>query len=210
MTHKASAWSRNRPGPRHCPSRPSCPRPMDREMWCQRRPRHGIGCCYRRIGRDYLPWDAAHDVNAELQSLPVQPIGERPESGAICSRREARRHGDQKPVAVPKILFLFDGLARGVGHVPALVDDGIFPSELLQRGENGRIIPELLLVDGESVGVPTVPPQRRRGCERLRGAEVRDETRSRKSRERKQSKLGHEETYSTSRAGGRDSRKRNA
>ena len=92
-----------------------------------------LRACDGQIGCDHLLGNATHDVNAKLQSLRVQPIGERLESGAIGGRRIARRDGNQKAVAVPEILFLFEGLARGIGHVPALVDDGIFPPELLER-----------------------------------------------------------------------------
>ncbi len=63
----------------------------------------------------------------------MQPIGERLESGAIGSRRKAVRTGIEQAIAIPEIFFLFEAVARGIGHVPALVDDGIFPPELLQR-----------------------------------------------------------------------------
>ena len=134
-----------------------------------------------QIGCDHLPRNTTDDVNAKLEPLRVQPVSERLESGAIGSRGKSVRRWNQQTIAVPKVLFLLDGFAGGVGHVPALVDDGVFPPELLQRYKNGRVVPKLLLVDGEPIGIPTVPAERRSGCKRLRRGELRNEAHGRES-----------------------------
>ena len=48
-----------------------------------------LRACDGQIGCDHLAGNAAHDVNAKLESLRVQPIGERLESGAIGGRRDS-------------------------------------------------------------------------------------------------------------------------
>ena len=41
---------------------------------------------------DNLARNAAHDVNAELEALRMNPVGQWLESGAVGGRRESGRH----------------------------------------------------------------------------------------------------------------------
>ena len=74
---------------------------------------------------------------------------------------------------VPEVLFLVEGVARGSGHIPSLVDHEILPSKLLERGKDSGIGLELVFIDREAVGVPTVPAHGRSGGEGLGVAEER-------------------------------------
>ena len=64
----------------------------------------------------------------------VNPIGQRLEAGAVGGGGEAAGYGNQKAIArSSRYLRLLEGLAGGVGHVPAFVDHGVFPSILLEQ-----------------------------------------------------------------------------
>ena len=54
-----------------------------------------------QIGGDDLAGNAADDVDAELEALRVEPVGERFESGAVGRGGEASGGGDQETVGVP-------------------------------------------------------------------------------------------------------------
>ena len=48
--------------------------------------------------------DAAQDMDAELQSLPMQPVGQRLEDLTVCRRRKSGQHRQQHAVAVQQVL----------------------------------------------------------------------------------------------------------
>src|ERR1700728_2630547 len=104
--------------------------------------------CDGKIGVDNLARNSAHDVNAELESLRVNPISERLESCAIGCRGIAGGIGNEETTAVEKILLLLERMAGGIAHIPAFVDDDVFPSILLERREDRGIGLELVLIDG--------------------------------------------------------------
>ncbi len=104
-----------------------------------------------------LAGDAADDMDAEFESLGVNPVGERLESGVVGGSGETRGIGNEDAVLIPEIFAGLEGAAEGVLHVPAFVDDGVLPAELADAGEDGGIGAEVGFADGEAVGVPAVP-----------------------------------------------------
>ena len=150
-----------------------------------------------KVGGDDLAGNAAHDVNAELEAPRVEPVGQRFESGAVCGVRKARGDRDEQAVSVPEIVSLFKRVTGGVGHVPAFIDDGVLPAVLLDGGEDGGVGLELIFVDGEAVGVPTVPAHGWCWRQGLSGDKRRDEKCGGEKSGRNEGWLGHEERYST-------------
>jgi hypothetical protein len=117
---------------------------------------------------DDLAGNAADDMNAELEALGVHPVGERLEARAVGRRRETVHGGNEDAVGVPDVLLSGHVFAERIIHVPAFVDDGILPAELAQAGEDGGVGAVVGFIDGEAVGVPAVPAQRRRWGRGLR------------------------------------------
>ncbi len=110
----------------------------------------------------HLPRNPAHDMNAKLQSLRMNPIRQRLESRPSRRRWEPARHRNQNPVPIPEILPLGQVRAKGILHVPSLVDHRIRPAKLLEPCEYGDVGPIVSLVDGQPIGIPAVPSHRRR------------------------------------------------
>ena len=110
-------------------------------------------------------------MNSELEPLRVHPIGQRLEACSVGRGREAARNRNQNSVLVPKVFFLLERVAEGIGHIPALVDDSILPSVPLYRAEHRSIGFKVGLVDRQAIGIPTVPAHWRCGRERLCVAE---------------------------------------
>ncbi len=61
---------------------------------------------------DDLARNAAHDVDAELEALGVNPVGEWLESGIVGGGGESGRIGDEDAVFVPEIFARFERCRR--------------------------------------------------------------------------------------------------
>ena len=89
---------------------------------------------HRRVCVRRLPRDAAHDVDAEKQPLPVDVIRERLEAGPAPGGRKALRIGQEARIRVHveirerNVLVLATPRARP-GRVPLDVDHDVFPAE---------------------------------------------------------------------------------
>ena len=66
------------------------------------------------ILRDYLAGNSAHDVDAELEALSVDPVGEGLESRIVGGGREAGGVGDEDSVFIPDIFASFECGAEGI------------------------------------------------------------------------------------------------
>ncbi len=97
----------------------------------------------------------------------MNPIGNRLETGVVCGGREAAHDRNQDAVCVPDVLARLYGIGEGILHIPALVDDGVLPTQLPQAGQHGGIGTVVGFVDGEAVGVPAVPAHGRGGGDYL-------------------------------------------
>jgi|CZKR01.1.fsa_nt_gi hypothetical protein len=77
---------------------------------------------------------------------------------------ETHGHGNKPAILVHRILQQVRlGPVLRIDHIPALVDDGIGIAEGLQFRSHGLdILAELLFVDAQAVGIPTIPSHRRR------------------------------------------------
>jgi hypothetical protein len=73
-------------------------------------------------------------MDSEFETLGMNPVGDGLESLVIRGRGEAIENRNEYAIFIPKIFLLFHRLAEGVGQVPALVDDRIFPAVLLDPG----------------------------------------------------------------------------
>jgi hypothetical protein len=82
---------------------------------------------------------------------------------------EAPGHGNEPAILVYRILQqVRRGPIRRIDHIPALVDDSVGIAEGLQfRGHGLDTLAELLFVDAQAVGIPTVPSHRRRWRDQL-------------------------------------------
>src|SRR5579884_994879 len=120
----------------------------------------------RRIAHHTLTRDAADDVNAELQSLSMDPVAELFETRVLAvleRRRKTRRHRNKSAFIVKRIFeqFRFGTILR-IYHVPAFVNHGIrIPKRLQLRRQHINVVAELLFADTQPIGVPTVPSHRR-------------------------------------------------
>jgi hypothetical protein len=131
-----------------------------------------------KILGDDLSWNAADDVDAELESLCVDPVGERLEAGVVGGGGEAGGVGDEDAVLIPDIFAGFEGIGEGVLHIPAFVDDGVLPSGWPDAGEDGGIGAEVGFIDGEAVGVPAVPAHGGSGGRALGDGRVGEESKT--------------------------------
>ena len=152
-------------------------------------PRARVGLVRRVLGPETRPfdwsilldahaWDAADDVNPELEPLRMHPSSELRESRVLAvfhRGREARRHRDEPAVLVDLVRQrLRPGSVLRIDHVPAFVDDGVrVPGRLQPGGKRLDVVPELPLVDPQPVRVPAVPAHGRRGREELRARRAR-------------------------------------
>ena len=119
--------------------------------------------CDGQILLHRLTRNPTQNMNAEFQPLRVNPIGQRLEARAACRRGKPARHRNENSVRVQQIFPLLQVGAQGVPQVPPLVDHHILPAKLLHSGQYGGIGLEVSLVNGQAIGIPTVPPHRRRG-----------------------------------------------
>ena len=121
-------------------------------------------------------------MDAELQSLRMNPVRQRLESRPARRRREPARHRNQDPIRIPQILPVQHVRAEGILHVPPLVNHRVLPSQSDHTGQHLGVGLVIGLIDGQPVRIPTVPPHRRRRCNVLsvclRGSEGKDEKNS--------------------------------
>ena len=97
-------------------------------------------------------------MNAELQSLLMNPVGQRLESRSARRRWEPVLGRNQDAVCIPHIFPLLQVLSEGILHIPPLVNHRILPPILHQSGQNSGIGLVIVLIDGQPIGIPTVPP----------------------------------------------------
>ena len=88
------------------------------------RPRDG------QILPDHLLRNSAHNMDAELQPLGMNPVGQRLEPRSIRRRGKAVRGRNLNSVAVKDIFPCLQLVGEGVLHVPPLVDHGVLPAVL--------------------------------------------------------------------------------
>ena len=126
-----------------------------------------------KIPGDRLAGNASDDMDAELESLGVNVGRESAKAGVLSifkRRRKACRNWDIASVRVEleaKLLRCFTILR--IRKEPALVDDGVVVAKRLQLGgEDGDVVAELCLGDGETVRVPAIPAHGRTGRKGLR------------------------------------------
>ena len=121
------------------------------------RPRNG------QIRRHHLAWNPAHNMDAELQPLRMNPVGQRLESRPVRRRWKAVLRRNQDPV--PVHTYFRSASLRPTGfciYHPSSITAYCHPncSTPASTGGVGLVI---ILVDRQPVRIPTVPPHRRRG-----------------------------------------------
>src|SRR5579859_6828401 len=104
-------------------------------------------------------------MNSKFEPLAVDPVRNRLKASPVDRGRKAVECRDEPPVGVEDEFLVFRLAREGIFEIPALIDDGILPPVLLHAGQYRCVGLEVRFIDGESVGVPAVPPHRRRGRE---------------------------------------------
>ena len=94
-----------------------------------------------------LARNPAHNMDAELQPLRMNPVRQRLESRPARRRRKPSLDRNQYSVTIQQILPRRHVRAEGIGHVPTLVDHRIRPPVLLQPCKYRDIGLEVGLID---------------------------------------------------------------